>query len=177
MPIWEKDLMGYKVFKTYVKGQEVTSIMDTVWKSNSFTDTVNIKNLNSKIYYAVVAIDKRYNQSGFSPLLEIKKPDVIPPSQPVFKDYAVADTVLTLTWVNSYDEDLKYTKLLRKGLSDSLAKWDTIKQFNRGSSVTEYKDISAKSGNAYAYTLISVDSSGIRIRSCYSAYSCLAGCF
>jgi hypothetical protein len=157
----EKDLMGYKVFKTYVKGQEVTGIMDTVWKSNSFTDTVNIKNLNSKIYYAVVAIDKRYNQSGFSLLLEIKKPDVIPPSQPVFKDYAVADTVLTLTWVNSYDEDLKYTKLLRKGLSDSLAKWDTIKQFNRGSSVTEYKDISAKSGNAYAYTLISVDSSGL----------------
>ena len=157
----EKDLMGYKVFKTYVKGQEVTGIMDTVWKPNSFTDTVNIKNLNSKIYYAVVAIDKRYNQSGFSPLLEIKKPDVIPPSQPVFKDYAVADTVLTLTWVNSYDEDLKYTKLLRKGLSDSLSRWDTIKQFNRGSSLTEYKDISAKSGNAYAYTLISVDSSGL----------------
>jgi uncharacterized protein len=156
----EKDLFGYKLYKTYVKDQELTPIIDSVWFKTSFTDTVQVKNLNSKVYYSIRAVDKRYNQSEYAPVLEVKKPDLMPPSQPVFKDFLIVDTAVTLVWINSYDEDLMYTKLMRKELSESTNEWELIKQFDKVAT-TKYTDKTGVGGSSYAYTLISIDSANL----------------
>lgn len=157
----EKDLKGYKLYKTLVKDQELTIMMDSVWQTNSYIDTVELKTLNSTVYYSLRAVDKRYNQSDYAPTIAVKKPDVVPPSQPVFKDYQFKDTAVVLNWINSYDDDLKYTTLLRKNLADSANKWEEIMKID-GNTITSFIDTKGEGGSSYGYTLISFDSSELQ---------------
>ena len=83
----EADLYGYKVFRGYFKNQEFSQLTKLVLIPNSFKDTINMKALNSKVYYKIIALDNRYNESKFSEIIEIKKQDKIPPSSPVISDY------------------------------------------------------------------------------------------
>ncbi|MFT3681953.1 MAG: hypothetical protein QM791_16890 [Ferruginibacter sp.] len=152
----EKDLAGYRIFKANVKGHELIPLFDTLWHKNEIRDTVNIKNLNKKLYYTVNAVDHRYNQSPNAPLLEIKKPDVIPPSQPVFSNYEVSDDGVKIEWINSPDDDIMQHDLYRKkkGGPD---KWELVKSFP-GSSVKEVIEKELLQGATYSYTLVAVDS-------------------
>lgn len=156
----DRDIKGYKLYKTYVQGQELTPMIDSVWYNSNFSDTVQIKNLNSKIYYSIRAVDKRYNQSEYAPIVVVIKPDVIPPSQPVFKEFNFEDTAVVLNWVNSYDGDLMFTKLLKRNLSSEANEWELVKQFETNKS-TVYIDRTCKGGDSYAYTLVSIDSSNL----------------
>jgi uncharacterized protein len=156
----DKDIKGYKLYKSYVQGQELTPMIDTVCYNNNFSDTVQIKNLNSKIYYSIRAVDKRYNQSEYAPILVVTKPDVIPPTQPVFKEFNFEDTAVVINWINSYDADLMFTKLLKKNLSSDANEWELVKQFEKNKN-TVYIDRTCKGGDSYAYTLVSIDSSNL----------------
>ncbi len=156
----DKDIRGYKLYKSNVKDQELTPMIDTICYTNNFSDTVQIKNLNNKIYYSIKAIDKRYNQSEYAPILVVKKPDFVPPTQPVFKEFVFEDTAVIVNWINSADADLMYTKLLKKNLSDVANDWELVKQFDKNK-VSNYIDKTCKGGDSYAYTLISIDSSNL----------------
>ena len=91
LPNSEKDLLGYKVFRTMVKGTEHAVLVDTIWSSNIFYDTLDLKLKNRKVYYTVTALDFRSNQSSMSKEIEVIKPDIIPPTPPVFSDYKLKD--------------------------------------------------------------------------------------
>ena len=105
----EPDLYGYKVFKGNNKTEEFSEATTFVIKNNQFLDTIVAKNLNKKIYYKVKALDFRYNESGFSEILELKKIDKIAPSSPFFIDYAVDNKKVTLTYeLSAADDVTKY---------------------------------------------------------------------
>ena len=84
----EKDLKGYRLFKANSAEHELSVIQEAFKKDKTdtflfktvFTDTVTLNSLTPKIFYRVKALDYNYNQSKYSELVAITKPDTIHPS-------------------------------------------------------------------------------------------------
>lgn len=153
----EKDLFGYMIYKSSSMNNEFSLAFDTVWHNNSFTDQVSVNSLNRDIYYAVAAVDKRYNQSKYCQPLLLKKPDIVPPSGAVISGYELNDFGIKIRFVPSTSADVARHQVYRKnqnGLSDWKMIIDTIA---KGSEMTLMDSIKV-SGN-YAYTVVVVDSS------------------
>jgi len=155
----EIDILGYKIFRASSIGEELSPLVDTVFFRNGFRDSVTVKSLNSRVYYAVTALDKRYNQSGYSAVIEVKKPDLIPPSSPIFSGYKVEKGKVMLTWVNSHDEDVAAHLLYRENHTDSSGKWALVQSFRNGAQ--SYTDLTAAAGLTYSYLILAKDSSGL----------------
>jgi len=155
----EKDMLGYKVFRAGRLNEELSPLVDSIYMKTVYKDTVPIKFLNRKVYYAVAALDKRYNQSDYSAILELKKPDVIPPTSPVFSAYKVVDGQVQLSWVNSGDEDVAAHLLYRKNRADTSHKWVLLQTFHDRTQY--YADQLIEGGQTYTYILMAKDSSGL----------------
>ncbi len=153
----EKDFFGYRVFKGNLKGEEFSAQNAKPIQKEIFIDTVSIENLNSKVYYKLVALDNRYNQSEFSQTLELKKPDVIPPTSPVFKKFEVKDGVVFLKWAKSSSNDALLTQLYRK--ENDSPEWLLIYEGENG--IQEYQDKNVNEGTLYSYTLLARDESNL----------------
>lgn len=154
----ERDMMGYRIFRANVKNEEYSQLTEGPIKATSFADSVQLKSLNSSVYYKVVAVDKRFNMSDYSQPLIIKKPDVVPPSSPVFSNYKVNDNTVLLEWVNSSDSDLKGHKLYRQNSVDSEKGWQLVFETDTVSSFTDTKlEINRK----YRYAIFAEDESGL----------------
>ena len=69
----ESDLQGYKVFRALKKDEEAVPLVDSVWFTTSYSDKLSLKTLNKKAYYGVASVDKRFNQSLTSALIEVKE--------------------------------------------------------------------------------------------------------
>lgn len=154
----EKDLAGYKILKANVKGHEFTPVQDSLWKTNEYRDTVNLKSLNPKIYYTIRAVDTRYNQSEYTQTLEVVKPDIIPPTAPVLAAYDITDNGIRLQWVNSSDSDVIVHRLYRRLMADTVKTWTLIQEF-RQLSASEWIDKDCEEGRLYSYTMVAMDSS------------------
>ena len=151
----EPDLLGYKVFRGQTKGEELVSLFDIALQDTVFIDTVDVRNLNKKVYYAISSVDMRYNQSDLSPVAELEKPDLIPPSSPVISGYKITDAGIEIEWVNSPDFDVVQHRLYRRekaaGYSPvTLLKVITDKNINR------FTDTSAITNVKYEYTITSL---------------------
>ena len=154
----ETDFLGYRVFRANIEDEEFTQITFRAIPESSITDTVNIKTLNNKTYYKVQAFDKRYNPSGFSEVLELKKPDLIPPTKPVFKSFNADKGVVTLQWVTSSSPDAVKTLVYRKEKGKEVP-WQLITEAMLPQN--EYKDTTAEPAVTYLYTLVTMDASGL----------------
>jgi fibronectin type 3 domain-containing protein len=111
--------------------------------------------LNAKAYYAVSALDHRYNQSPLSPVCVLTKPDVIPPTSPVITGYEVSAEGITLSWVCSPEPDVKRHILYRKAHDTpeiAFVSYDTL---------TRYCDTAVAPQTLYRYYMEAVDSAGL----------------
>lgn len=154
----ESDFLGYRIFKSNLKDDEFVQITFEPTAKNSITDTINIKTLNKKIYYKIQAFDKRYNPSSFSEILELKRPDIVPPTQPVFTDFFVSATKVKLTWETSKSEDAKVTLIYKKELG-STEDWKLLAEVPLPQNT--FNDTANAYGKSYIYTLLTVDTSGL----------------
>ncbi len=139
-PNTDKDILGYRIFKGNNKQEEYSQITISPHEGTTYCDSVAVKNLNAKVYYQLIAVDQRFNMSEPSEILELKKPDFIKPSQPVFKSYKIKEGKVCLTWANSSSDDVVRHELYRKA-GDSLD-WKLVYTVDN----TQY----AGSGNQYA---------------------------
>lgn len=154
----EKDFQGYRVFRALRDKDEYTQITFEPEPKSAFIDTINIKTLNSKVYYKIKAFDKRYNGSVFSDTLTLIKPDLIPPTQPVFNPFKVENGQVVLDWIPSSSLDAKQTLVYRKEKGSTTA-WELIS----GVPLPEhqYTDTNVTHSIPYLYTLLSKDESGL----------------
>ena len=151
----EKDIFGYRVFRGNLENEEFSQLTSNPIANTNYRDTVAIKNLNSKVYYKIVALDYRYNQSEFSDPIAIKKPDVVPPTSPVFKNFDVDKGKVNLTWAKSSSEDAVTTQLYRK--ENESKNWLLV--YEGDTNVENFTDKKAEEGNLYSYTLVAIDES------------------
>lgn len=157
----EKDMLGYRVYRGNNKNEEYSQITVSPHQDTIYYDTVGVKNLNSKVYYQVIAVDQRFNMSDPSVKLEVKKPDFIPPTQPVIRSYEIKDGAVQLTWIPSSSIDVVTHELYRResGYADWLLQHSS--NTDEENTQTDWKDTDIKEGRRYQYTLIAIDESGL----------------
>ena len=154
----EKDLLGYRIFRGFTKDEEPSQITETPFTNNSFVDSVEVKNLNSKVYYQVVAVDKRFNHSEKSTVLILEKPDVIPPTAPVFSDYNVEEGKIQLNWIRSSEEGEVTHVLSRKNMTSN-SEWKDI--LKTKDSIQQFVDDKLEDNNVYRYHIKAIDKAGL----------------
>ncbi|NBW36351.1 MAG: hypothetical protein EBR30_15295 [Cytophagia bacterium] len=161
-PNAENDLLGYSIYRSNFKSQEFIQIPGPIFEETVYTDTIKLNNLTEKIYYKVRAYDKRFNSSAFSTVLELKKPDVVPPMPPVFKQIKRDSLGVLLSWEKSSSEDVAAHLLYRK--ADGEREWTLIKSIARTDTAKTYVDKDVKHRIQYYYTLLAVDDDGLESR-------------
>lgn len=155
----EHDIKGYKVFFANADYHEFSLKTGKHIPQNNFTDTISLKTLTKSIYYRVMAVDRRYNYSKMSEILELKKPDTIPPTSPIFTDYKVEKDAIELSWANSHSNDLaKHVLMRRTGKGD----WKIRKEFT--DETESYRDKMIENGKFYSYKILAVDDAGLHSR-------------
>lgn len=160
---WEKnselDIQGYKVFFANADYHEFSLKTGRTIPQNTFTDTISLKTLTKSIYYKVMAVDKRFNYSELSEILELKRPDTIPPTSPIFTDYKVEKDAIQLNWANSHSIDLDRHILMRR---TGKSKWQILKEFT--DDTQSYSDEMIENGKFYSYKILAVDDAGLYSR-------------
>lgn len=152
----DPDLMGYRVFFTNQADHEFSNLTPYPLQDTVFTDTIVIKTLTEEIFYRVVAVDQRYNHSVPSEVLKLKRPDIVPPVMPAFKDILVTDTAVYLNWINSSSKDAVTTLLYRK--MENEPEWELIFESAMDSmNLRNYTDKDVKAKTIYFYTLEAMD--------------------
>ncbi|MEX0273003.1 MAG: fibronectin type III domain-containing protein, partial [Flavobacteriaceae bacterium] len=156
----EPDLAGYRIFRSNNPDAEFNQLTLSPQRENTFTDTIGIRNLNPKIYYKVLAEDQRYNPSGFSEMLALEKPDLIPPSPPVISEYTATENGVNLSWTPSSADDVVEHTVYRKKLGGNETQWELVKAILSEDSISHYLDSQLLPGTTYAYTVVAKDRTG-----------------
>ena len=153
----EKDILGYRGFRKNIEKEEPVQITVAPIEAINFKDTVQLKSLNSKVYYSVIAVDKRYNQSDFSETLMLEKPDVVPPSSPIFTNYKIENGTVQLQWEPSTEEEATHN-LYKKNITDDTA-WEIV--FSTNDTLKKYTDKEVLGNKTYRYAIMATDKSGL----------------
>jgi len=130
----EPDFLGYRIYRGQTEGEELIPLNDIAHTSNVFTDTINIHNLNPRVFYAVASLDRRYNQSDLSEILVLEKPDVVKPSPPFITRFEVTENGVRLEWASGQDETIRSFRIFRRERGE-----------NESQLVAEIADINARS--------------------------------
>jgi hypothetical protein len=156
----EPDLYGYLVYYANAKDHTFTPLAKDFVVDSTFTDSISLRNLTEKIYYRIVAFDKNRNPSPYSDILELKKPDKIPPVSAVFTGFQVTDTSVVMNWTPSSSEDLAAQILYRRLPGSTDSTWVEYARLDKRQS--NFTDRKVKKLTSYEYSLVAVDDDGLR---------------
>lgn len=164
-----RDLMGYRLYKSNSPEHEFSVIyegfkhkgaLDTI--PTVFTDTTTLKTLTPYVYYRVKALDTHYNESEFSEIVKLKRPDTIPPATPVFKKVEISKNKVVLSFALSPSEDVVSQMIYRRENKNEA--WQLLDSLT--GKQTAYTDTKVAKGTTYYYSLRAKDDSGL-----FSAYA------
>ena len=152
----EPDLMGYELYYANQEDHFFIVMNDSILTDTFFQTKISLKNLTKNIFFKIRAIDFHHSLSEFSDVLKLKKPDLIPPTRPIFTDYLANDSGITLSWVGSSSNDVKYYRLER---SEEKTGWKILATLD--TETTKYTDQQVKPGLKYHYRIIAIDEAGL----------------
>ncbi len=157
-PNTDLDIYGYRIFRSFTNGGKLFMLNDIAIKQTTCKDTIQLKDLNRKIYYSVAALDMRYNQSSLSDTLELTKPDIIPPTAPVIKKFKSSKDGVQLYWICSSSEDATNTNIYRytANSSDSAILIKSVEL-----PIDSFIDSDTQYSEMYKYELKTRDDSGL----------------
>ncbi|NDV79489.1 fibronectin type III domain-containing protein [Dysgonomonas sp. 511] len=151
----EPDLLGYRIYRGQTEGEELIPLTDIAVKANEYQDSIHIHNLNQKVYYAITALDRRYNQSELSETLILDKPDVIPPSPPFISKIEARDEGVYLEWIPGKEQLRSY--IISR--SDKTTGYREMIMTIINLDSTSYLDASAVGNTNYEYDVVAVSNS------------------
>lgn len=155
----EKDLLGYRVLRANTPNEEFVGITKGEITTNTFQDTLSLKSLNNKIYYQIIAEDFRHNISEPSEILVLDKPDIIPPTAPIFTNYSTENGTIKIEWIRSYSEDVATHQLFRKE-KETNTPWQLI--YTSKDTLQSYTDQKVEKNKTYQYAIYAIDQSGLQ---------------
>ncbi len=155
-PNTEDDLWGYRIYRSNFKNAEFSEITSNPIVDPVYYDTLSLENLTEKMYYKVIAVDRRDNRSGHSEILVLDKPDRIPPASPIFSRAEARAEGAFMSWNASSSSDLVGYKVFR-GVPGT-AQWELIARLD---TTTTYVDSLAIPGKARIYTVVAYDDAGL----------------
>jgi hypothetical protein len=134
----------YRLYRGNYRNTEFTDHSHQYFADTFYSDTIDLKTLQDTVFYAVTALDSRYNESKQRPAA-CAVFDIIPPPPPAFLSYVLVGKGYQLRWSQSHDA--AFYILHRQGEQelhlqiDSAFFWDTT----------------ANSGGIYTYYLTATD--------------------
>ncbi len=158
---WEDELpdkegfLGYRVFASNHPRHEFTQLTVKPVPSNFYVYHIPVKTLTEKIYFKVQAVDKHYNHSEFSEILEAEKPDLIAPVAPVMMLPKGAEDYIEVSWQKSASKDV-----VRQILTRTTNPEEAAVKFTLDSEATSFQDTSAIAGTVYRYAILAEDDAG-----------------
>jgi fibronectin type 3 domain-containing protein len=156
-PVLEEDMMGYRVFFANRKEDEFTQLTNRAIADTFFVDTVSVNVLTKSMFVKLVAVDENYNPSVFSKVLEVKRPDVIPPQSPQFNSLRSVEKGIEINWNNSPSKDVVLHVLYKRKQGETT--WTTIAVVDTAQRKNSYVDEAVTKGGLYEYLMIAVDDS------------------
>ena len=154
----EPNIIGYRVLWANDPRHEFTQRTPQPVKDTVYADTINLRTLTRYIYYRIAAVNDRFIHSPLSPILALRRPDVVPPGSPVFTNVHVSDSSVTLLWAPSSSDDVKQQILYRRKAGE--AGWGVLASLRPPE--MSYVDRKVTQRTMYEYTLEAVDSSGLK---------------
>ncbi len=151
----EGDIEGYRIYRANAKDHVFNPISSTI-PDTTFQDTIAVNTLTKNIYYKIVASDRNKNNSPYSDILELKRPDIVPPVSPVFNDFKSGDKSMEIHWTCSNSEDVVKQILYRRVKDQD---WSIIAQLPQ--KINVYRDTLVERNSWYEYSLEAVDDAGL----------------
>ena len=158
-PNTEEDFLAYQVFRTNYESEEMSLVSPEPVYDTEFVDTINLRTLSEEVYYAIVALDIRFNASALSEVFRLERPDILPPLAPAFNNWEVSEAGIRLDWLPSGSTDVAQYLLYRR--SKDAPAWTLIHVADREQNLNTYTDSKVQPATAYEYTLLAVDDSGL----------------
>ncbi|HKK80836.1 MAG TPA: hypothetical protein VJ909_01225 [Prolixibacteraceae bacterium] len=160
----ERDLMGYRLYRANDSTHEFSVIFEGFVDDDSlqnqipvvFNDTVTLNSLTPRIYYKIIALDFNFNQSGYSEMMIIERPDTIAPTTPVFKRVVNRTDEIELHFALSESRDVESQQLFRNTSLEEA--WTIYAELKNGQST--FTDTNVVQGTTYYYSLLASDFSG-----------------
>lgn len=150
-----EDLMGYRIYKANYHNEEPSLVNKELIRDTVFQEVVKLKTLSKNLFYYVAAIDHVENQSEISKGRKLKKPDIVPPTEPVIKNVSINKGFPHVMWQVSSSSDVKsyliYRKRSEKYQLAGIAKYND-------STLTDRVELFEK--EQVIYRVVAVDSSG-----------------
>lgn len=157
-PNTEPDVMGYRVYMANRKDRaEYVQITSKAIQQNFYTYLVPMNTLSEEVFIKIRALDYRQNQSDFSEIATITRPDSIAPAAPIFTSARPTSKEVNVVWENSASVDVIRMDLERKNKKED--KWELINSMNYPEDINtkSHLDSTAKRGVIYQYRLKAVD--------------------
>lgn len=147
----DADIYGYRLYRGQTKGEELIPITDLAIREIYYTDSVNINNLNDKVYYALTSLDERYNQSGLCETIEVSKPRTIPPTAPVITKGTAEVGKNVIEWVCGGEPQIAGFIVTRKEVD---SKTEQMVQRVNNPEANRYEDNNIEPGKRYQYQVM-----------------------
>lgn len=146
----DEDLYGYRLYRGETKGEELIPITKDAILSTNYIDSVRLDNLNAKVYYALTALDERYNQSELSETIVVRKSACIPPAMPLIVETKASEEGNVIRWEASEDSFLAGFVLTRTAQDSTQQRrsWKIEDTKQRS-----YVDKEIEAGKTYTYQL------------------------
>ncbi|GAP73250.1 fibronectin type III domain-containing protein [Candidatus Symbiothrix dinenymphae] len=160
----DKDINGYRVYRSSRPDFEFILVTSAMIADTFFTDSINLKTLTKQVYYCLRAEDLRLNQSALSAVLELKRPDIIPPVSPEIQSVAEKKNAFVITWFNSSSDDVVRHHVYRKEATDTTFQLLTSIEKRPKKALEKqsiYQDNSVQAGETYIYQVQAEDDSGL----------------
>ncbi len=146
----DEDLYGYRLYRGETKGEELIPITKDAILTTNYIDSVRLDNLNAEVYYALTALDERYNQSELSETIVVRKPTRIPPTMPLIVEVKASEEGNVIRWEASEDSFLAGFVLTRTA-QDSTQQRQSWKI--EDTKQRSYVDKEIEAGKTYTYQL------------------------
>jgi fibronectin type 3 domain-containing protein len=167
-PNTDEDIYGYLVFRSASGKDEYTRLTDLPIRQAHFTDTLPGQDVNRSVFYKLMALDQRQNQSALSPPFELIKTDRQAPSPPLMGQVRSLESGIEINWLHSSSADVGGHRLYRRSLGDSLWLLMVELPLKKGSHQSMYTDGEAPPGLVVQYKVVAFDRAGNASEPSYS---------
>lgn len=147
-PVSDADIYGYRVYRGQTEGEELIPLNDVAAREAAFVDTVGLRSLNGSVYYAVSALDERYNQSDLCQVIEVRKPEFIPPAPPFIREVKVMNGKNQVCWASGQESELAGFEVYRQTGKEEL--FEKIARIE-GAETDCYEDKQVVNNQEYTY--------------------------
>ncbi len=152
----EDDLMGYRIYRSNFRSAEFSEVTTAPLEDNQFEDSLALDNLTEKMYYRVVAVDKRDNRSEASEIIEVEKPDIVPPAPPVLQKAEGLEQGVYLEWAKSSSQDVTSHRVYRSVRGTK--QWELVAIVD---TLHFFLDTMVQASQPNLYTVLAVDDVGL----------------